>query len=70
MNVLFFPFLFTKTALFMIRDSSFLKSVPVQYHKDFVDVNPVAPAKLQMLKQMLKERFGVRGEALYSFNLV
>ena len=54
----------------MIRDSSFLKSVPVQYHKDFVDVNPVAPAKLQMLKQMLKERFGVGGEALYSFNLV
>ncbi|XP_022080358.1 telomerase protein component 1-like isoform X2 [Acanthaster planci] len=45
-------------SLFMIRDSSFLDSVPRSHHKDFVDVNPVAPAKLKMLKQMLSERFG------------
>ncbi|XP_071785835.1 telomerase protein component 1-like [Asterias amurensis] len=44
-------------SLFMIRDSSFLQQVPKEHHKDFVDVNPIAPAKLQMLKQMLKERF-------------
>ncbi|XP_071785038.1 telomerase protein component 1-like isoform X1 [Asterias amurensis] len=53
-------------SLFMIRDSSFLKSVPVQFHKDFVDVNPVAPAKLQMLKQMLKERFGAKQLQFYN----
>ncbi|XP_038068590.1 telomerase protein component 1-like isoform X1 [Patiria miniata] len=45
-------------SLFMIRDSGFLESVPEKHHKDFVDVNPIAPAKLKMLKQMLKDRFG------------
>ena len=44
----------------MIRDSSFLQEVPKEHHKDFVDVNPIAPAKLQMLKQMLKDRFRVK----------
>ena len=47
------------TALFLIRDSSFLESVPQQYHKDFMDINPVATQKLEMLKRMLRERFGV-----------
>jgi nephrocystin-3 len=44
-------------SLFMIRESSFLEDVPKKYHQDFVDANPLAPGKLQMLKSMLKERF-------------
>ena len=42
-----------------MRGSTFLESLPEKYKKDFVDVNPIAPEKLNMLKQMLKERFGV-----------
>ncbi|XP_071494027.1 telomerase protein component 1-like [Diadema antillarum] len=45
-------------SIFMIRDSSFVGDIPEAQKKDFVDVNPVAPQKLSMLKQMLKERFG------------
>ncbi|XP_022087926.1 telomerase protein component 1-like [Acanthaster planci] len=43
-------------SLFMIRNSSFLKNLPPEYEKDFVDPNPIAPHKLEMLKQMLKSK--------------
>ncbi|XP_072024365.1 LOW QUALITY PROTEIN: TPR repeat-containing protein DDB_G0287407-like [Amphiura filiformis] len=45
-------------SLFLIRNAGFLDSVPTKYHQDFVDANPVAPDKMQMLKKMIAERFG------------
>ena len=59
MVIIMHIFVIIITALFLIRDSSFLESVPQQYHKDFMDINPVATQKLEMLKRMLRERFGV-----------
>ncbi|XP_033636001.1 telomerase protein component 1-like isoform X1 [Asterias rubens] len=50
-------------SIFAIRDASFLDSVPVKYHNDFVDSNPVAPHKLKMLKGMLSERFPINGSS-------
>ena len=47
----FFP-----TAVFLIRNSAFLKNLPEEYEKDFIDPNPIAPHKLGMLKQMLKNK--------------
>ncbi|XP_035690264.1 telomerase protein component 1-like [Branchiostoma floridae] len=44
-------------SLFMIRDGSFLESVPEKHHKDFIDITPEAPFKLKMLKKMLQDRF-------------
>ena len=55
----FFLLLLPWTAIFFIRESNFLGSIPDLHKKDFVDVNPVAPEKMTMLKQMLRERFGV-----------
>ena len=47
-------------AMFMLRDPSFLETVPEEYQKAFVESNPVAPVKLEMLKKMIHERFPVR----------
>nr|XP_054748224.1 TPR repeat-containing protein DDB_G0287407-like isoform X1 [Lytechinus pictus] len=52
-------------SIFFIRDSTFLESLPEKFKKDFVDVNPIAPEKLNMLKQMLKERFGTNQVHFY-----
>ncbi|XP_033113072.1 telomerase protein component 1-like [Anneissia japonica] len=45
----------TLTWLFPV--AAFLTSVPQKHKNDLVDVNPIAPEKLKVLKQMLKERF-------------
>lgn len=44
-------------SLFAIRDESFLDTLPESYRKDFVDINPIAPQKTKMLKEMLLSRF-------------
>lgn len=44
------------TALFMIRNSGFLSSVPAEYESDFLDPNPIACHKLEYLKSMLQQR--------------
>ncbi|XP_071951905.1 telomerase protein component 1-like isoform X2 [Antedon mediterranea] len=44
-------------SLFMLRDVSFLNNIPAKLKDDLVDVNPIAPEKLRVLKQMLKDRF-------------
>ncbi|XP_071952526.1 telomerase protein component 1-like [Antedon mediterranea] len=43
-------------SLFLVRNSSFLKTIPEEYVGDFMDPNPIAPHKLDVLKQMLKTR--------------
>ena len=47
------------SALFLIRDDSFLATVPDEYKTVFIDENPVAPEKLKVLKQMIEDRFPV-----------
>ena len=43
----------------MLRDPTFLDKVPDDYKKFFIDSDPIAPYKLQMLKKMVAERFSV-----------
>ena len=47
------------SALFMLRDSSFIEDVPDEHRKDFVDSDSVAPYKLKILKKMIQDRFPV-----------
>ncbi|XP_072023611.1 telomerase protein component 1-like [Amphiura filiformis] len=47
-------------SLFMIRNSSFLSSLPAENKDDFVDPNPIAAHKLEHLKNMLKSKLGKR----------
>ena len=47
------------SAIFMLRDPTFLDKVPDDYKKFFIDSDPIAPYKLQMLKKMVAERFSV-----------
>lgn len=47
-------------SLFMIRDTKFLKTLPAEFRDEFVDPNPIAPHKMEVLKQMLKNRLGSR----------
>ena len=47
------------SALFMLRDPSFLDTVPEEHKKLFIDGATVAPAKLKVLKDMIKKRFPV-----------
>ena len=56
------------SALFLIRDDSFLATVPEEYKTVFIDENPVAPEKLKVLKQMIEDRFPV--SVLVIFKLV
>ena len=46
-------------ALFLVRDDSFLQNVPARHKSAFIDENPIAPSKLEMLKKEIKERFPV-----------
>ncbi len=43
----------------MLRNPKFLDQVPEEYKKVFIDGNPVAPEKLQVLKQMISKKFPV-----------
>ena len=43
----------------MLRDPSFLDQVSEDHRKMFVDGRPIAPAKLKVLKEMIKKRFEV-----------
>ena len=47
---------FIIAAIFMMRNSSFLDSLPEEKRDDFIDPNPIALHKLKHLKQMLKEK--------------
>lgn len=53
------------TALFMLRDSSFLNIVPEEYKKIFVEGKDIAPLKLAMLKKMIQTRYPVSVDHLY-----
>eukprot|EP00058_Branchiostoma_floridae_P025527 XP_002611017.1 hypothetical protein BRAFLDRAFT_97506 [Branchiostoma floridae] len=44
-------------SLFMIRNASFMDTVPDRHKTEFLDDNPIAPHKLKMLKTMLQNRF-------------
>nr|XP_006815135.1 PREDICTED: telomerase protein component 1-like [Saccoglossus kowalevskii] len=44
-------------SLFLIRDASFLDTVPDEQRPIFVDANPIAPVKLKMLKDVLLNKF-------------
>ena len=52
-------FIFWLTALFMLRNPSFVERVPERYKKHFIDSQPIAPYKLQILKKMIQDRFPV-----------
>ena len=56
------------SAVFLIRDDSFLATVPDEYKTVFIDENPVAPEKLKVLKQMIEDRFPV--SVLVTFEVV
>ena len=47
------------SALFMLRDPSFIDDVPEEHKKDFVDGDKLAPYKLKILKKMIQDRFPV-----------
>jgi len=47
------------SALFLLRDPSFIDDVPEEHRKDFVDSDRLAPYKLKILKQMIQDRFPV-----------
>ncbi len=47
------------SALFLIRDDSFLQSVPEEHKQVFMDENPLAPEKIKVLKNMIDDRFPV-----------
>ena len=46
-------------AIFLIRDESYLDTLPQEHRPVFQDENPVAPAKIKVLKQMIEDRFPV-----------
>ena len=48
----------------MIRDESFMDTVPSHLQDHFTDrgMQPLAPAKLAILKQAISERFSVKLE--------
>ncbi len=58
-------FVISLAALFMLRNPKFLDQVPEEYKKVFVDGNPVAPEKLQVLKQMISKKFPVSNFCKY-----
>ena len=47
-------------AIFLLRKSDFVKDVPEGEKVVFIDSNPIAPFKLDILKKMIKDRFKVR----------
>ena len=56
---------FIIVAIFLIRDESYLDTLPQEHRPVFQDENPVAPAKIKVLKQMIEDRFPVSGALLY-----
>jgi len=46
-------------ALFMLRDDSFLAGLPEECKADFVDQQEMAPLKLMVLKDRIRQRFPV-----------
>ena len=52
-----------------MRDESYLDTIPEEHKPVFVDENPVAPAKIKVLKDMIQERFPVRHVLKYSQKL-
>lgn len=58
---------FLQTALFLLRDPSFLKQVPEEHQQAFIDSQPVAAPKLQILKKMIKDRFPVSCQVITSW---
>jgi nephrocystin-3 len=54
-------------ALFMVRDSSFIHTVPDQYRPPFEDANPLAPDKMKMLKRQLLNKFPNKQNLLCRF---
>ena len=51
--------MFAFSALFLMRDPSFIDDVPEEHKKDFVDSAKIAPYKLKLLKKMIHDRFPV-----------
>ncbi|XP_072172518.1 telomerase protein component 1-like [Diadema setosum] len=47
-------------SIFMIRSTKFIDSLPAAHKDDFIDANPIASHKLDMLKNMLRARLGSR----------
>ncbi|CAH1785089.1 unnamed protein product [Owenia fusiformis] len=41
----------------MLRDPSFIETIPEEHQEAFIDPNPVAPDKLKMLKKMIEDRY-------------
>ena len=54
------------SALFLLRSPSFLDSVPEDMKASFIDGNPIAPCKLEMLKKMIQDRFPVSATTVKS----
>ena len=46
-------------AIFLIRDDSYIDTLPDEHRPVFVDENPMAPAKIKVLKGMIEDRFPV-----------
>ncbi|XP_074662841.1 TPR repeat-containing protein DDB_G0287407-like [Tubulanus polymorphus] len=44
-------------SLFLMRDDSFLDTVPLGHRHYFLDEHPLAPSKLKMLREMIANRF-------------
>jgi hypothetical protein len=47
------------SAIFLLRNPSFLDDVPEEHKKDFIDSDKLAPQKLKILKKMIRDRFPV-----------
>ena len=54
-------------ALFMLRDDSFLAGLPEEWKADFVDQQELAPLKLMVLKDRIRQRFPVSVSISLSF---
>ena len=49
----------------MLREDSFVKNLPDEYKKEFIDDQEMAPEKLKILKKMIANRFPVSTEYVY-----
>ena len=43
----------------MLRDPKFLDEVPEEYKSHFIENSPIAPAKLAILKKIVRDKFPV-----------
>ncbi|CAH1785090.1 unnamed protein product [Owenia fusiformis] len=53
-------------SIFMLRDPSFIETVPEEHKDAFIDPNPVATDKLKMLKKMIEDRYTKDRVRLYN----